>query len=114
MVQNLTIYEQQALNIGVNFRCYNQSLNENFPCNAEAITASSLGIGAGVLGLLMVAFLLLRVRKAILCSRWCVTIIIVSAWLSVAFGVRWFEAIDSNLDGLSDDYYSINLAVRCF
>ena len=69
MVQNLTIYEQQALNLGVNFRCYNQSLNANFPCNAEAITAASLGIGAGVLGLLMVVMLLLRVRKTICSSQ---------------------------------------------
>ena len=47
----------EALNV-----CTLASKNEGFPCSADAITGVSLSIGAAGLGLLMIGFLMNKVR----------------------------------------------------
>jgi hypothetical protein len=51
--------------MGVNLLCSVRSeFNTDFPCNINAITIVSLGIGAGVCALIFVLYLLREVRLA--------------------------------------------------
>lgn len=43
--------------------CFTNSGEAEFPCNANALMSSSVGIGTSLLALLMVAFLTMNVRK---------------------------------------------------
>jgi hypothetical protein len=48
--------------MGLNGKCFALSGNQDFPCNIDAITSVSLGIGAGFCALVFVVYLLREVR----------------------------------------------------